>query len=338
MATSERALIGRLNRLHRICRAGERGYEVVAQNVSNRGLKVVLKSYAEQRNQFSDELKEEIRRLGGEVSGRRSVRGVIHRGRIDIFAGLTIGSHNVENVVLSEAIKGEKVAVRTYKSVLKKELPAETKEIVERQFEAVQAARDRMALLRGSDGDRLVVRLFDSDEDAAMAVGALEEAGFEPSNIDVVDVKDIASVYEGVGSKITETVASGAFGGALWGTLIGAAAGIGIIFIPGMEIMAGSNEVATFVTITLLGTFFGALFGAILGFLIGKGITEEDTYLYDVSVEFGTKLVRLRTNNERAAEAARILHQINAAARTRALSSKSKEEDEASVAEAAHVN
>lgn len=337
MAATQKALIRRLNRLHRICRAGERGYQVVARNVSNRGLKVVLKSYAQQRTRFAAELKEEIQRLGGAVSERRSVRGVIHRGRIDIFAGLTIGPQNVENVALGEAIKGEKVAERAYKRVLKKGLPPEIEAVVERQSEAIRAARDRMGLLRGSDGDRLVVRLFDSEEDAETAVVALGDAGFERSEIEIVDVKEIASVYEGEGSRISETVASGAFGGALWGSIIGAAAGIGIVFIPGMEIMAGSNEIATLITMTLIGTFIGALFGAILGYLIGKGISEEDAYLYDVSVEFGTKLVRLKTNNERAAEAARVLHQINAAARASVLVQKSNEE-EASEAETLHVS
>jgi uncharacterized protein (TIGR02284 family) len=317
MATSDSALIRKLNRLHRICVAGELGFEVVAKNLSNRGLKVVVKSYAQQRTRFAAELKEEIVRLGGRVSERRSVRGVIHRGRIDIFAALTIGPHNVERTVLSEAIRGEKVALKAYERAVAGDMPAQTKDIVERQYEAIQAAYDRMVLLRGDEGERLVVRLYDTEQDAEAATRALQEAGFDPADIDVVDVKDVTSVYEGEGSRVTETVASGAFGGAIWGTAIGAA-GLGIILIPGMEMMQmGPDPTTSWVIITLVGTIVGALFGAILGFFIGHGASDEDAYIYDVSVKYGTKLVRLKTTNERAMEATRVCHSISAAARAR---------------------
>ena len=81
--------------------------------------------------------------------------------------------------------------------------------------------------------------------------------------------------------------------------------------------MMGPNPVTSWVIITLVGTFVGALFGAILGFFIGHGASEEDAYIYDVSVRYGTKLVRLRTSNERAMEATRVYHSVSAAARAR---------------------
>ena len=67
----------------------------------------------------------------------------------------------------------------------------------------------------------------------------------------------------------------------------------------------------------VVGIFFGALFGAILGFVIGQGVFEEDAYLYDDSLTHGTTLLRLLTENDRAREASRIMHQIYAAARAR---------------------
>ena len=66
----------------------------------------------------------------------------------------------------------------------------------------------------------------------------------------------------------------------------------------------------------LAGLIIGAFFGAILGFLIGTGVTEEDIYLYDDSVRHGTKLLKLRTDIERVMEAEKVLHEVNAAART----------------------
>ncbi|MCI0398773.1 MAG: PA2169 family four-helix-bundle protein [Chloroflexi bacterium] len=317
MAEKERRAIGILNSLYRLCRAGEWGYEVVAENVSNRGLKVVLKSYAQRRNKFANELKEEIQRLGGEASERKSIRGVIHRGRINIRAALTIGAQSVENVVLTEALHGENAAVKAYKNALSKGLPAETQAIVQRQYEAIEAAREQVELLRGRAGERLVVRLFDSDRDADTAVQALTNAGFDPSHIEVVDVKQVTDVYYGKGSAVSEAVISGAFGGSIWGSIIAAAAGLGAALIPGIGVASGS-EAQTWAVVTLTGTIIGALFGMILGFLIGQGITEEDTYLYDDSVKHGTKLSRLHTTDARASEAAQIMHQVNASARAHA--------------------
>ena len=313
---TDRRVVGRLNRLHRLCRAGDRGFEVVAQNVSNRGLKFLLKSYAQQRSDFASELKEEIQRLGSSTSERRSIRGVIHRGRINIRSALTIGPQNVENVALGEALHGEKAVIKAYKKALSNEFPAGTQSIVERQRREIEDVRDQVNLLRGQSGKRLVVRLFDSENDAESAIQALENANFQRSNIEKEDVREL-SIYEGEGSKVSETVVSGIVGGGLWGALIGAAAGVGALFFPAMGTMIADDPTAAWIGIALAGLFFGGLFGAILGFAIGQGIFEEDAYLFDDSLLHGTTLLRLLTDHDRAREAALIMHQINAAARAR---------------------
>lgn len=315
---NNRAVIRKLNRLYRFCKAGERGFMVVSENARNRGLKVVLKSSAQQRETFAKELKEEIQRLGGQISERRSIRGIIHRGRISIRAALTIGPHNVENVILGEALNGEKVLLNTYEGFLGEELPAETEALVKSQHEQIQQVCDQLQLLRGYEGHQLVVRLFDTEHDAQLAIQTLEQAGYDPSAIEVADVKQVTSIYEGQGSTVSDTLLSGAFGGALWGTVIGALAGAGLLLFPEMATMMG-GYMLTWTAVALAGTFFGALFGAILGFLIGHGAAEEDAYIYDDSVKYGSQLVRLLTSEDRAMEASRILHQVNAAARARSV-------------------
>lgn len=317
MTANNSRLVRTLNRLHRICHAGARGFEVVAANVSNRGLKVLLKTYVQQRAQFAGELAEEIHRLGGEVSKRRSIRGIIHRGRIDIKATLTIGPQNVENVVLNEAILGETAAVRTYKNALRKEMPAETRAIVERQAEEIQAVSDQVDLLRGQSGRRLVVRLFDSEAIQAEAIAALESAGFSADAVETVDLDQMTSAYEGSiqATTIDETVISGALGGAIFGSIFGAVAGVGVLLFPGLQTMMQVGAQSAWSLVALAGTFTGAFFGVILGFLVGLGIAEEDRYLYDDSLKHGNKLIMLETDSDRAAEAARIMQRVNAAAK-----------------------
>jgi len=319
MSSVNTDVLRRLNHLYNICKAGERGFEVVAANVANRGLKVLLRTYAQERAQFAGELKEEIQRLGGHISEGALLLwlGPIHRGRMDIFAALTIGAQNVENVVLGEALLGENAAVSAYRRDQAAVLPAETRALLERQYQQIKATRDQVALLRGQTGKRLVVRLFDSDGNAQAAMQALKHAGFSPDNMEVIDVKQVSRVYEGHGNRVSETIISGAVGGALWGSLIGAVAGVSVASVPDMQPVAG-NALQSWAVIALGGTVLGAIGAAFLGFIIGNGISEEDVYLYDDSVRHGVNLVRLYTNNERAAEAAQIMYQINAAARAHA--------------------
>lgn len=317
MAEASKQVLGTLNYLYRICEAGERGFETVAKNASNRGLKILLKTYAQQRRQFCADLRAEIQRLGGELSSRASIRGMIHRGRIDILSTLTIGAQNVENMILNEAALGEKAAVQAYQNALAKALPSETKALVEQQYEQIRAVKEYIDRLRGESGERLVVRLFDLDQDTETAVQALQRAGFNPDGIKIIPIEDVMRVYEGQGSTVTDTVISGAVGGSIWGSLLGAAAGLGVLLIPDLQPFGATTLAGTWGIIALGGALIGSFFGIILGFLIGSGIGAEDSYAYEGSVEHGNTLVMLNTETQRAAEAAHIMQQVNAASRQR---------------------
>src|SRR5262245_48834464 len=193
MTMSDRQTLRALGHLYRIVEAGERGYAVAAANVNNRGLKLLFKSFAQQRANFKTEIFKEMQRLGGHpYPSISSVLAIIHRGRIDIFAALTIGDENEEQVVLKEVVFGEKVALRAYEDILKEDLPPEVKEIVARQFEEVHRVVDQVNLMRGRDGKRLLVRLYDTDIDANRAVQTLKEAGFAKESIERVPVDKAA--------------------------------------------------------------------------------------------------------------------------------------------------
>jgi uncharacterized protein (TIGR02284 family) len=317
MAVTDKKVVGILNTLYELCKAGEKGFEVVAENARNRGLKMLMKTYAQQRAEFANELEAEIQRLGGEVSKRENLRGLVHRGRIDFVATLTIGEHNVENGILSEALVGETAAVNAYRKALLQELPAETEAIVKQQRDQILQTYDQVELLRGRTGERLVVRLFDSHEDTQAAVEALVAAGFSKGDMESVLLEDFSNLYSGKGTTIKETIISGALGGAIWGSLIGAVAGISVWIIPGFEPIIGTTLQSTWAAIALGGTIIGAFFAVLLGFLIALGISEDDEFLYDDSLKHGVELLKLKTTNERWEEATEILQQINAASRAR---------------------
>lgn len=305
---SDKQVIRTLNRLHRICNAGERGFNAVAENLSNRGLKVLLKKHAQQRNHLANELQATIENLGGSVSKRRNIPGIVHRGRIDIFSTLTIGPLNVERVALKEALVGERAALRAYKQALEKQyLPAEIIIMLERHHTIIEETYDQVEKLIGRPGERTVVNLFDGEQNVVRAAEQLKQAGFPEEAIATLTLNEVTDRYEGKGSTIDETIISGAVGGALWVSLLGAISGLLMILTPGLETATTLSAQSIWALVTLGGALVGAAIGAVLGFMIGIAIHEEDGYLYNNSLKDGNKLMMLQTNRQRAPEASKIM-------------------------------
>jgi len=303
---ADRSVLRTLGVLYRIVEAGERGFATVAANVKNRCLKAAFKSYAQQRAKFKKEILAEIQRLGGSRP-RSSIRGVIHRGRIAILAAMTIGEENREMGVLKEAVIGESVAVRTYRDALEKDLPPDIREMVNRQYEEIRKVSEEVNLMRGKDGKRLIVRLFDTEKDAQMAVHSLHNAGFPPDTIEKVDFSKVVDLYEGRGTTVLETVISGAVGGTIWSSLAGVVIGFGVAQTSAADPIGSSSTFTTWALITLAIIVIGAMLGAFLGLVIGAGVSEEDTYLYDQSIKRGQVIVRILVDESRVREVDQIL-------------------------------
>lgn len=300
-----------LSYLYRIVEASEKGYAAAAANVNHRGVKYLFKSYAQQRAKFKSEVLAAIQNLGSHIKPRPSIRGVIHRGRINILAAMTIGDENVEKAVLGEVVLGEKAAAKAYKKTLEKDLPPETREMIARQFEAVRRVIDEVNLMRGKESRRLVVQLFDSIKDAEKAGQALKEAGLVPEGIEKIPLDKAVELYKGRGATVLETFVSGAVGGALWGTPIGALAGLGVVQTPDLNPTGAMTLQGIWALVALAGMLGGAFVGAVIGLFIGMGIMEEDAYTYEQSIKHGQVLFKMVVDQGRASEARRIISQVN---------------------------
>jgi uncharacterized protein (TIGR02284 family) len=304
-----------LTSLYKIVEAGEKGYAVVASNVKNRALKILFQSYSQQRHQFKDEIFEEIKRLGGETRPKSSILGMIHRGRIDIFATLTIGDENVEKVLLKEVRLGERVALNTYERTLKQDLPPVTHALVEQQFQEVRKVVDQIRLLRGQDGKRLVLRLYDSRKDAEQALQSLKKAGISEQTIKIEDFNPpVFEPSKGRGTTILETILSGGVGGGIWGIVAGILAVISVVQIAALNERAASPTV---VVMTLLGLIAAGVFiGSMIGLFIGWGVTSQDDYISE-TVKDGEVLMQTLIDESLASKAWRIMNQVAIAARAR---------------------
>ena len=317
---SKQQTLKALSALYKMVEAGERGYAVAAANVDNRGLKLLFKSYAQQRANFKTEIFEQMRLVGGNAHPPiTSILAMIHRGRIDIFAALTIGAENVEKVVLKEVTLGEGVALRTYENTLKKDLPPEIREVIARQSEEVRRVVDKVRLMQGIEGKRLLVRLYDTEKDANRAMESLREAGLTQESIEKVPVDKTAALYTGRGTTVLETILSGAVGGGFWGAVIGVLAVLSVLQMPNWNPSAQAlidQRLWAFIAL-LLCIAGGTFVGTIIGTFIGWGIQSSDAYLYDHGLERGHFLIKSLVDEARASKAWRTLAQVNIESRAR---------------------
>ncbi len=294
--------------------AGERGYAVAAANVNNRALKMLFKTYAQQRARFKAELQEQAGQSSAGFHSPIEFMAMIHRGRINIFAAMTIGDLNRERVVLKEVLLGERAALRAYRRALDNGLPGPLQHLIRRQYSVIQETVGQVELMRGKAGKQVVVRLYDSDAEARRAAKALQDAGFEPASMEKIPIEDATDQYHGQGNAaVFETILSGAAGGALWGSVSGALAGFGVVHLPTLGLLHAPLAVQEMAWAqTALGAIFaGGFVGAVLDAFIGWGIQGGDTYLYNESQRRGRALLKLQTSQMRAAQADQIMAQIN---------------------------
>jgi uncharacterized protein (TIGR02284 family) len=133
-----------LNQLIETCRDGEMGFWSAAEHVNDPGLKWMFHDIARKRGQFAEELKEEIRRLGGAVAEGGSVAGSMHRRWIDVKSSVRSGD---DTSIVAEAERGENIALKSYESAMAKSLSGPAHGLIERQYAQVKEVHDRVSAL-----------------------------------------------------------------------------------------------------------------------------------------------------------------------------------------------
>lgn len=136
--------VSALNHLIETCRDGEMGFWSAAEHVKDEGLKWMFQGVARKRGGFAEQLKEEIRRLGGAAEEGGSVAGSAHRGWMEMTGA--VKGHGDETI-LAEAARGEDRALRAYESALKGALPPSAESIVRSQYADVKDVHDRVRAL-----------------------------------------------------------------------------------------------------------------------------------------------------------------------------------------------
>jgi uncharacterized protein (TIGR02284 family) len=275
---TKRLTVQTLKGLYQIAEAGEKGFATAAANMPSPALKVLFKIYAQQRLSFKNEIMGELRRFGTDTQPWMNLPGAVHRGRVGVYAGMS-DSGSQERIILNEVVKGEKVAMRTYQKALALDLPAQTREIVERQHAEVNKAYEQILCLRNDPACRAALQLAASEQEVPKAVQTLVHSGFALDEVETVDLTDHV-LYQGSGATRAETMLAGITGGALWGSVMGFLAGFGVLQTTSP---AGTEAaILTWFLTTIAFMLMGVLISSMLAFFISISIIGGDRDQYSL--------------------------------------------------------
>jgi len=137
-------VISTLNNLIEINRDSQKGYQEAAERIENPQIKEFCFEQSRTRAQFVGDLQQQVRSLGGDPENTGSVAAAVHRGWIDLKSALGGGDH----AILAASETGEDYAVKEYKKALDETLPAPVRDVIERQWQSIKLAHDKVKGMR----------------------------------------------------------------------------------------------------------------------------------------------------------------------------------------------
>ena len=133
------------------CKDGSEGFAKAADKLGEAGktdLATQFRQFGSERAQFASELENLAAQYGDDADASGSVAGTLHRGWMAVKDVLA-GSGDPEGV-LDAAEQGEDHAKSEYAKALEEDISPTLRDVVERQFAAVQRAHDTVRDVRDS--------------------------------------------------------------------------------------------------------------------------------------------------------------------------------------------
>ena len=122
------------------------GYENSAKDIENQRFAEIFRQRASERQQVVEELRSEVRRLGGDPEDSGSFMGKTHQRFEDLKAAIT---GQDEKAIVNEVERGEDYLKEKFESALDSgELSGESRAVVERCYQSVRSGHDQMSQLK----------------------------------------------------------------------------------------------------------------------------------------------------------------------------------------------
>jgi uncharacterized protein (TIGR02284 family) len=122
------------------------GYEDSAENIDNERFREIFRQRANDRQRIVEQLRDEVRRLGGEPEDGGSFMGKTHQRFLDLKSAIT---GRDEKAILNEVERGEDYLKDKWQTALQSgELKGESHDLVERCYQSIKAGHDQMSQLK----------------------------------------------------------------------------------------------------------------------------------------------------------------------------------------------
>ena len=122
------------------------GYENSAKDIENERFAQIFRERANERQQVVEELRSEVRRLGGNPEDDGSFLGKTHQRFEDLKAAVT---GQDEKSIVNEVERGEDYLKEKFETALNSDtLSGESRSVVERCYQSVRSGHDQMSQLK----------------------------------------------------------------------------------------------------------------------------------------------------------------------------------------------
>ncbi|QIK77934.1 PA2169 family four-helix-bundle protein [Sphingomonas piscis] len=122
------------------------GYEDAASNADGSRFTEIFRQRATERNQAVEELRSEVRRLGGNPEDDGSFLGKTHQRFLDLKAAVT---GRDDQAIINEVERGEDYLKEKFEAALNSDaLTAESRSVVERVYQSVRSGHDQISQLK----------------------------------------------------------------------------------------------------------------------------------------------------------------------------------------------
>jgi uncharacterized protein (TIGR02284 family) len=149
-SSNNSGVVDTLKEVGKIIRDSEEGYRHSANDIDDWQLRSMFLELARVRSEQGDEVDRLLQRFGGEaVPKGGSTSGTLHRTFVDLKAAIT---GNNRQAVVNEVVRGESYAESVFDRALRADLPADVRQVVQRQHNSVRESRDRVRRMQQEMG------------------------------------------------------------------------------------------------------------------------------------------------------------------------------------------